>query len=166
MLCLYTIENHFDSSPPPLLPSPLLPSPPLTLPSPSPPLPSPSPPLPFPLPPQGHKRGNSYNSICAFVQPESSLETSLVRHSSQVHAHPISMAERKTGGNKGSISQASHTSQDSVEGYVAVEDDQYIVIEASPSSENSSRSSQSSQQVLGVALTLCSGWYSLTLWCT
>ena len=105
------------------------------------------------IPLQGHKRGSSYNSVCAFVQPESSLETSLVRHSSQVHANPISMSLRGGGGavggasHKGSeISSASFASQNSVEGYVdTVVDDQYVVIEASPSGSGSS--SQSSQPV-------------------
>ena len=91
------------------------------------------------------------------MQPESSLETSLVRHSSQAHANPITMALRQSEARGGGalprsssynrqMSSSSFASGNSVEGYVdTVVDDQYVVIEASPSGSGSS--SQSSQQV-------------------
>ncbi len=104
------------------------------------------------LPPslqQGHKRGNSYNGICAFVQPESSLETTLVRQSSQAHAHPITMAMRA-----GQVGLPS-LSSGSVEGYVdSVVDDQYVVIEASPSG-SASYGSHSSHGVRAWCVCVC-----------
>ena len=107
------------------------------------------------LPPSlqhGHKRGSSYNGVCAFVQPESSLETTLVRQSSQAHANPITVAMGKRGGAAGGHSGSSllsSASVGSIEGYVdTVVDDQYVVIEASPSgsASNSSHSSHSVSQ--------------------
>lgn len=91
---------------------------------------------------KSHHRSSSYNSVCAFIQPESNLETSLVRQSSQAHANPISMARREAGasGTRGTHSsssaelhQSSTASTSSVNGYVDTVVDQYVVIEASPS---------------------------------
>lgn len=86
---------------------------------------------------KGHSRGSSYNNVCAFVQPESSLETSLVRQSSLAHANPLAIGRGGGASPKGVINR--QVSTDSVEGYVdTIVDDQYVVIEPSPSGSGSS----------------------------
>ena len=96
---------------------------------------------------QGHQRGSSYNGVCAFVQPESNLETSLIRRSSLAHTNSIAMATGRGGvhSSAGAYSNSSMDSQQSsvassfsVRGYVDTVVDQYVVIEASPSGSISS----------------------------
>ena len=94
---------------------------------------------------QGHRRGSSYTNTCAFVRPETTLEASLTLRSSEPHSISQSVSESSSSTFAGrrrarkKNSNVSFNGSASIDGYVAmVEDDQYVVIEASPSGSISS----------------------------
>lgn len=87
---------------------------------------------------QGHRRSGSYSSVRAFVRPEASLESSLRRPVARgyVPAKPVNMKQVKSEstGARGEGKEGSSTESQS-QLHKLLEEQEYVLIEASPSSE-------------------------------